>query len=181
MHRSGVCAIRHGRSWPSADAHRSAPEIMKLRPGITGLFESRECASLPEYPIADFKQLVHAVAMSQGWTVASVAEAGITPNFHAAELQSPNACIFVLGHAKFPIVAFAERMDDADQRLQFVDNSNIAGEISRLYPDVEVGSATDLNRLITDDDLAQLAHADRQQVNYWKPRTIGQLAFNWWD
>jgi len=154
---------------------------MKLRPGITSFFESRECDSLPQYPMAEFKQLVHAVAISQDWNVASIAEAEIPPNFHVAELQSSNARLFVLGHSNFPIVVFAERFDDADQCLQFVDNPNIAGEISQMYPDVEIASATELNRPITDDDLAQLAQADRQQVNYWKPRTIGQLAFNWWD
>ena len=154
---------------------------MKLRPGITSLFASRERDSLPEYLIGDFKRLVHAVASSQDWTVASIAEAGCTPNFHAARLQSPTRSIFVLGHSNFQIICIAVQTDDADQQLEFIDEPKIAAEVSRLFPDIEISSATELNRPITDADLAQLPQKEREQVNYWKPRTIGQLAFNWWD
>ncbi|HMP71514.1 MAG TPA: hypothetical protein PKA76_19365 [Pirellulaceae bacterium] len=154
---------------------------MILRPGITSFFESRTRGSLPEYLIGDFRRLVHAVAASQDWTVASIANSGVTPNFHVAELESPNRSIFILGHSNYPIVAFAEEVSDTDQRLQFVDDPEIASDISRLFPDVAIADAADLNRSITEDDLAQLAPTDRKQVEYWKPRTVGQLAFNWWD
>lgn len=154
---------------------------MILRPGITSFFESRECGSLPEYSIADFRRLVHTVAASRNWTVSSIADAGITPNFHFAKLESPHRSIFILGHSNYPIVAFAKQVSDADQRLEFVDESEIASEISRLFPNVAIANAADFNRSITEDDLAQLASTDRKQIEYWKPRTIGQLAFNWWD
>ncbi len=162
-------------------ARRSVSQIMKLRHGITSLFDSRQCDSLPEYPIGHFKRLVHIVAASQDWTVTSITKAGNTPNFHAARLQSPMGSIFILGHSNFPIICFAAQLDDANQRLEFVDEPRMAAEVSRLFPDVEIGNATDLNRPITDYDLAQLTQTDRKQVNYWKPRTIGHLAFNWWD
>jgi hypothetical protein len=87
----------------------------------------------------------------------------------------------LVGHSNFPIVAFVERLEQTNRRLQFVDNVAIAGEVSRLWPDVEIGTATVLNRPIADIDLAQLSPTDRKQVHYWKPQTIGQLAFNWWD
>lgn len=154
---------------------------MKLRPGITSFFASRERDSLPEYPISDFKRLVHAVVASQDWTITSIAKAGSTPNFHVAQLHSPMASLFLLGHSNFSIVCFAVQIDDVNQHLEFVDEPKIAAEISRLFPNVEVANATELNRPITDDDLVQLTQTDRKQVNYWKPRTIGHLAFNWWD
>jgi len=56
-----------------------------------------------------------------------------------------------------------------------------ASEIMRSFPDVAVASSTERNRSITNDDLAQLAPAERKQVDDWKPPTLGQLAFNWWD
>lgn len=172
-----------GLALPAAVAQllRSVFQIMKLRPGITSLFSSRERDPLPEYRIADFKRLVHTVAASGDWTVTSIAEADITPNFHAARLQSPTVSLLILGHSNFPIICFAAQIDDTKQRLEFVDEPTLAAEIARLFPYVEIGDATELNRPITDDDLAQLTQTDRKQVNYWKPRTIGQLAFNWWD
>nr|WP_044181123.1 hypothetical protein [Pirellula staleyi] len=121
------------------------------------------------------------VAASQDWRVASIAAAGITPNFHFAKLESPHRSIFILGHSNYPIVAFAKQVNAVDQRLQFVDESEISSEISRLFPDVAIAIAADLNRSITEDDLAQLAPIELRQVKYWKPCTIGQLAFNWWD
>ena len=154
---------------------------MKLRPGITGFFESREWKTLPAYSIRDFKQLVHAAAEGLGWAVASVTAAGTTPNFHVAHIEPPKRQVFILGHSNFPIVAFAEQVAEIDQRLRFVDEPELASEISRLFPDVAIASSVELNRSITEHDLSQLGPADRRQIMYWKPRTIGQLVFNWWD
>lgn len=170
-----------GQLPPTREFRRSVAENMILRPGITSFFESRKRGSLPEFSIGDFRRLVHAVAASQDWTVASITDASFTPNFHLAELKSANRSIFILGHSNYPIVAFAEHVSDTAQRLQFVDEPEIASETSRLFPDVTIANAADLHRSVTKDDLAQLAPADRKQVEYWKPRTIGQLAFNWWD
>lgn len=154
---------------------------MKLRPGITSFFEGHERDSIPKYSIAEFKHLVHALALLQGSKIGSISECGITPNFHTAELQMEGTRLFVLGHSNFPVIAFVEQLNHDDQQLRFVDNLNVAGEISRLCPEVEIGRTSDLSRLITNDDLAVLTVVEQKQVAYWKPRTIGQLVFNWWD
>lgn len=181
---AGSCRLSgvHSSLGPAAaELHCSFAETMVLRPGITSIFESHERGSLPKYSIADFRRLVYTVAASQDWRVASIAAAGITPNFHFAKLESPHRSIFILGHSNYPIVAFAKQVNDVDQRLQFVDESEISSEISRLFPDVAIANGADLNRSITEDDLAQLAPTELRQVKCWKPCTIGQLAFNWWD
>jgi hypothetical protein len=178
--KSGVFAIYDLSSRPG-DCGRSVAETMILRPGITSVFGSGGRGSLPEYWIGDFKCVVHAVTAAQEWAVGSIAEAGITPNFHIAELKSPTRFVFILGHSSYPIVAFTEKVSDIDQHLYFIDVPEIMSIISRSFPSIQIANAIDLNRSITDDDLAQLAPADRKQVEYWKPRTIGQIAFNWWD
>jgi hypothetical protein len=30
-------------------------------------------------------------------------------------------------------------------------------------------------------DLSELSRAERDQINYWKPATLGDLLFNFWD
>ncbi len=38
-----------------------------------------------------------------------------------------------------------------------------------------------LDRPIADIDLGGLSSAEMRQVAYWRPRTLGELLFNWWD
>jgi hypothetical protein len=50
-----------------------------------------------------------------------------------------------------------------------------------LFPHVTIATLEELSRPIAKTDLDQLDRAEIEQVKYWKPHTIGELAFNWWD
>ena len=94
--------------------------------------------------------------------MAWITNADSKPNFHTAKLESRERCVFILGHSNFPLVAFAARSSDPEQQINFVNGNEIASEITRSFPEVAFASSTELNRSITDDDLAQLAPAERK-------------------
>ncbi|MEU9235979.1 hypothetical protein [Streptomyces subrutilus] len=39
----------------------------------------------------------------------------------------------------------------------------------------------ELNTPLASADTSELAEAERKQVGYWRPGTVGELMFNWWD
>ena len=58
---------------------------------------------------------------------------------------------------------------------------SIAKLLEEIFPNVIVARLDELSRTITKSDLSLLDRAEIEQVKYWKPATIGELAFNWWD
>jgi hypothetical protein len=108
-------------------------------------------------------------------------ERGVTPNFHTATLESPNDLVQLLGHSTFPIFAFTEPREVYSCELKFRDVPIIANLLNQMFPDVIIATLEELSKPIAKTDLAQLDRAEIAQVNYWKPQTIGELAFNWWD
>ena len=151
---------------------------MIVRVGITS-FYSRNV--LPEFLFDDFKRIAYACAIPCGYTVAALFERGVTPNFHTAVLESDNDRVHLLGHSTYPIFAFAEPREDHSCQLVFRDQPLISEALQRLYPDVEVASLEELSSPISKSDLEKLDRAEIEQVKYWQPTTIGELAFNWWD
>lgn len=87
----------------------------------------------------------------------------------------------MLGHSTYPLIAFVEPLAPNMCELRFRDAAPISKRIAELFPDVAIASADDLAQQIDAADLAQLNRAERDQVKYWKPHTVGELAFNWWD
>jgi hypothetical protein len=151
---------------------------MIVRTGITS-FYSR--SKLPEFPFAEFKRMAYACAIPCGYNVTGLLQRGVTPNFHTATLESPNECVQMLGHSTFPIFAFTEPREEYSCELTFRDVATIARLLIQMFPDVTIATLEDLSRPIVKTDLDQLDRAEIEQVKYWKPQTIGELAFNWWD
>lgn len=151
---------------------------MILRTGITSFYYRHR---LPEYPFDDFKRIVYACAARSGFTITDIRERDVTPNFHIAVLEASGDCFHVLGHSNFPIFAFAEPREHYSCELVFRDMISITKLLEDMFPYVIVARLDELSRTITKSDLSQLDQAELEQVKYWKPATIGELAFNWWD
>ncbi len=154
---------------------------MILKRGITGFLDRHHSEAMPEFTFVDFKGVVYAVAAPLHLNVTNVTERGITPNFHFANLAGREISVSILGHSIFPICAFAEPAPASLQDIRFVDCPDIARSITDMFPYVATPTAEELNRKQTDSDLRVLGAAERDQIQYWKPQTVGELAFNWWD
>jgi len=154
---------------------------MIVQRGITSFFNWDERGVIPEFSIAEFKSIVFAVAAPLGYAVSSVAERGVTPSFHSALLSKGDNAVSILGHSTYPIFAFAEPLQMHSCQLRFVDSEPLSREIATLFPDVTVATTTELNRKLADNDLAKLDAAELEQVKYWEPKSVGDVAFNWWD
>jgi len=151
---------------------------MIMRKGITGFFRRNP---LSEFPLPKFQQIAFACAVRCGFTVAGLSERGVTPNFHSALLVRWDEKLLMLGHSIYRIIAFAEPHEDFSCELTFRDATDLRECLVEMYPEFTIASTTELSLGIQASDLQMLDRAEVEQVKYWKPRTVGELAFNWWD
>jgi hypothetical protein len=154
---------------------------MNLSRGITSFFNWDERGAIPEFAFAEFKRIVFAVATNQRLEVSRLTERSVTPNFHAARLIDSEMSILLLGHATYPLIAFAKPVNTDATQMRFVDCSRIAIEMQNLFSDVTIAATNELNRELTESDKPLLDAIEREQIEYWKPSTIGEVVFNWWD
>ena len=155
--------------------------MIVVRRGVTGFFNQDARGTIPEFTFAEFRRVVLPVAASLRLRVSNLAERGVTPNFHSALTSAGERPLTILGHSAYPIVAFAEPAEDHIHQLRFADCEPITRQLRLMFPEVSVATADELAHRLTPTDLAQLDVAERQQIKYWKPTTVGELAFNWWD
>lgn len=154
---------------------------MILKRGITSFFNWDKRGTIPEFTFGEFKRIVFAVAANLRLDVSILAERNVTPNFHVARLDDSELSVLMLGHSIYPLIAFAKSANPDASRLQFVDCARIANEMQNLFPDVIIAGSDELARKLTESDQALLDVVEREQIKYWKPTTVGEVAFNWWD
>ena len=154
---------------------------MIVRRGITSFFNGDDRGPISEFGIAEFKSIVYAVASPLGYAVSDVAERGVTPNFHSALLTNGDTKISILGHSTYPIFAFSEPLDLHSCEIRFIDSDPLTQQLAALFPNIAIVTTAELDRKLTVSDLALLDAVEREQIEYWQPQTVGNVAFNWWD
>lgn len=151
---------------------------MRLARGATGFRASME----PDLPLVDvglLRGLCFDAARVAHAQVGPWREAG-TSTFHSVSIASQSASCVALFHAHLLLVAFTVTPPALGQPIVgFVDPPSWAEtfEAGGLHL---LGPLT-LGRPIADLDLGGLSRAELNQVAYWRPRSLGDLLFNWWD
>lgn len=154
---------------------------MLLRRGITGFYKWDDRHDMPEFTFAEFKRIAFAVAAEQRLVVSQLIEGRVTPNFHSVQLDNSEISIRMIGHSTYPLIAFAEPANTDATPMRFVDCPPIGNTIQNLFPVVTIAATHELTRGLTDSDTVLLDVVEREQIEYWKPITIGDVVFNWWD
>ncbi|RAN91985.1 hypothetical protein GAR05_06549 [Micromonospora saelicesensis] len=149
---------------------------MKLPPGATGF-------NLPHDVQADleaFTAVCHHAARAIDAAVTGVTPADVTPNFHTVDITDAQHHIAVLRHTTLPIIAFARPHTNDDVTTTFVNHTDLAAALTNLT-DAQPLTAEQLQIPLSQVDLSALSPHEHDQVNYWKPTTVGELLFNFWD
>ena len=80
----------------------------------------------------------------------------------------------------YPVVALVEELEEGVCELRYVEHA-AAKSLIDSYTSFECISSDELARELTTDALKELNSVELSQVRYWKPQTIGEVVFNWWD
>ena len=147
---------------------------MILPRGITG-FWSVNTAPLPFLDEKAFRQMCRALAQKNGGIVTEVDTDTAARNFYSAKLSRYDQSVFLLQNTHYPYGAFARR--DADGRFILINQPEWL-----WLPEGPV-------RFLSLAELSQdwrglcgeLSSEELEQVNYWKPQTVGEIIFNTWD
>ncbi len=154
---------------------------MQVPRGITG-FRHVDDPPIPVSDFAAFRTHCHEAARALGGSVRSI-EAPlqkVEANFAQAVLDLPGGLFAVLLNAHFPVIAFAEPLTESGAPVQFVDEAALAEEFLG-YGVYEVWSCSILEASVTPEICKQLASAEVEQAQYWRPRRVGDFVFNFWD
>lgn len=132
-----------------------------------------------------FRQACYDAARRTGGSVIEFRLAdGVTPNFHQGVIAYRDHHVAVVLLRDMAVLAVAEPrvVDFADGAresgpLIFVDSHGLV-EVLAEQPGFEVLTPADLNGPF---DAATLLDLDLADIKYWKPATLGEALFNYWD
>jgi len=146
-----------------------------------------------EGELREFVTICHHAAQATSGTVDRIAQVGVIPNFHTVVIAYDDDQVAVLRHAELPLVALAEPCPASDSfalqpvhltrsfgAARFIDRPLITAVITE-FSDLRVMSAEELNAPLSRVDLSELSAGEHSEIAYWKPDTVGDLLFNFWD
>ena len=147
---------------------------MILPRGITG-FWSVNTAPLPFLDEKAFRRMCHALAQKNGGIVTEVDTDTASRNFYSAKLSRYDQSVFLLQNIHYPYMAYAQR--------------DASGGFIWTSPPEWLQLPEDSVRFLSPAELNQdwrglcgeLSSEELEQVNYWKPQTVGEIIFNTWD
>ncbi|WP_180146331.1 hypothetical protein [Desulfoluna butyratoxydans] len=123
----------------------------------------------------NFKKVIYSITQAQGMTVGTFHKASITPNFHACQLSHPHGLtLFVLCSINDDW-AFAKTFHPMTWGLEFTDHSGLASSLRESYG-IEV-----LEKKELDGPFSSRPYLHNYDIKRWKPKTLGEGLFNWWD
>ena len=141
-------------------------DSVQLPRGATGF---TSCS--PPVDVRAFKSLGYSVG-----PVVSFQPAGVTPNFHLLTLRLPTGDLGVVCHELLPLIAFVT-VPLVDFSLAFVSRP----DLTPSFPGFEALTPDALDTPVSRADLSLLDPAEHRQIRYWRPATIGEILFNYWD
>lgn len=103
--------------------------------------------------------------------------AGITPNFHQATITVKEEQMLVVCNADFGFLAIARVSDDAT--LRFLDDELLA-KYFKLQGYTVLDNTVLLNEL-NQENCSNLTAEEKEQLDYWRCKTVGEVIFNWFD
>jgi hypothetical protein len=152
--------------------------IMQPLPrGVTG-FNTTERVAGKQFAVA-----CHAVARIARANVEQFrsADDAVTPSFHEAHLTFRDGSdgVRLICNKHFPIVAFlAPARFEGDANLQFVDCPVVANLLDSIFL---VLNSSVARKAISAEVVANLDDDEMKQIQYWRPQSIGEIVFNYWD
>ncbi|GAA4026066.1 hypothetical protein [Streptomyces plumbiresistens] len=152
-----------------------------IRParGATGFRDGGD-EPLPTTDVRLFRAACFEAAGKAGGRRVDVLTFPGTSSFEAVTIAGRGESRTVLCHAHLPLVAFTDTPPEPGRPLSgFVDPPSWA-EAFRAAG-LRALRADELSTPMCRVDPAGLAEAELAQLRYWRPDTLSDLLFNWWD
>ncbi|WP_233880077.1 hypothetical protein [Virgibacillus halodenitrificans] len=152
---------------------------MILLAGITGFQPA------PSTKEKDFKAICYSSLDSDG--VEFVETKGFVKNFYECVIKMKSKRVHALLNSQYPFIAFTSSRQVDELNFPFIDDVKLSNIFSPYY---EVLCFEQLNepvryhrqcKNIILDNENTLHQVELKQLAYWKPKTVGEIVFNYWD
>jgi hypothetical protein len=143
------------------------------------MFDNYHVISVKEFSNAamdfiEFKRISFDAARLAGGTIAEFYDSSGTPNFFVAKISLERQSVYLL--CTFDGTwAFSESFYPSRCELQFVDSDRIAEALNTNF------GVVPLSRACLEDQFIKQKGMHESDIKYWKPKTLGEGIFNWWD
>ena len=145
---------------------------MILPKGITGFHEKYNDIEVINPKL--FKKICYEFIQEYPAVVLSIDTSLTNKNFYVFEILHNNAHIYILMNVYYPYFTFASSIND---NITFIDIPNMSKSVLMKY---EWLNKNQLNESCK-DSLNLLSPVELEQIHYWKPQTIGEIIYNYWD
>ncbi|QFT89660.1 hypothetical protein FIU87_13445 [Bacillus sp. THAF10] len=137
-----------------------------------------------------FKKACYTSVTSLGGRVLSFQEPVVAQNYYYAKVSFPNEeNLYILLNSIYPFIAYAT--SHRAYSMTFKDHKELTTTIRHLYSDMyRVLQQVELNETLrlkeAKSDMVVLNENtlnkwDMDNIKYWKPKTVGEVVFNYWD
>ncbi|WP_350301318.1 hypothetical protein [Peribacillus frigoritolerans] len=157
---------------------------MKFPKGVTGFYNVKHNKP-PTIDRKQFKQQCFSIIKRNNGKVLAFIEPQFPTNFLNVEVKVFNKHLHILLNEHYPFLAFASFVDF--ENIKFIDEPELLKQFSPFY---RVLSMEELNKplyikestgkIILEND-NELNSAELEQIAYWKPKSSGEVIFNFWD
>lgn len=152
---------------------------MEIPSGVSGFYNSAE-QKPPEMDVREYKGLCYGLAQDLGGEVLEFVDSLYPANFYKADFEMPSGPVSLVMNKHYPILAFATAVDAV--KIEFIDYPFGIEPLPEGYT-VLPAAALDVPVPGSLDKLPsnQLNEGEIEQIKYWKPESVGQILFNFWD
>jgi hypothetical protein len=148
---------------------------MPLPKYITGFYHVDETPP-PKVNGKQFIQLCYDIASRMSGRVIDFHSPEYPRNFYNTHVEMFGDRFHILLNEHYPILAYASNVEFG--KISFIDKPILNKYFSPFY---RIWKTDELNERIRPNLLKELAPIELEQIAYWKPKTIGQIIFNYWD
>ncbi|MED4531857.1 hypothetical protein [Metabacillus fastidiosus] len=152
--------------------------MLILYSGITGIVPA------PSVKEKEFKQICYSLL---GSNVLEFIENGTLKNFYECIIKFKRRNIHILLNRHYPFIAFTSARELNDLYLPFIDEPDLSKlfeqyyKVLSLYQLKEPLTYTQKRKNIIVINENELHQDELKELVFWKPRTIGEVVFNYWD
>lgn len=139
-------------------------------------------------PQIDLKQEImsalHSIARQQRCAIKNFHWQTYPLSFHWVELDGAEGQFSLLIEEGSPFAALCRAVPPVGEKLDFFDDQSFAEAADSIQAPFSFMPAASLGKDLTAADRAFVANlSDRHasDLKYWKPETVGDVVFNFWD
>ncbi len=157
---------------------------MKLPKGVTGFYNAKYNKP-PTIDGKQFKQQCFSIIKRNNGKVLEFIEPQFATNFLNLEVKVFNNHLHILLNEHYPFLAFASFVDF--ENINFIDEPELLKQFSPFYKVLGMEELNeplyikeDTGKIILKND-NELNSAELEQIAYWKPKSVGEVIYNFWD